>query len=60
MQKVRSHFLLKTPTAYRITSSGSISLVIYLLFTFHSRYSSLSLDMLYLALEDGTPLFIQG
>jgi len=53
-------FITKTPTAYRITSSGSISLVIYLLFTFHSRYSSLSLDMLYLALEDGTPLFIQG
>ena len=60
MQKVRCHFYTETPTAYRITSSGSISLVIYFLFTFHSRYSSLSLDILYLALEDGTPMFKQG
>ena len=60
MQKVRYCENYFTLTAYKITSSGSISQVIYFLFTFHSRYSTLSLLVIYLALEDGTPLFKQG
>ena len=43
-----------------IHNSKSISLVIYFLFTFHSRYSTLSFSMLYLALENGIPIFIQS
>jgi len=51
--------LLKALPACRIANSGSISPVIDLLSTFPSRYSSLSLNVLYLALEDGTPVFGQ-
>ncbi len=46
-------------SAYRTTSSGSISPVIDFLIIFPSRYSSLSLNVSYLALEDGSPLFGQ-
>jgi hypothetical protein len=47
----------RTLTACKACNSRSISPVIHLLFTFHSRYSSLSLDILYLALENGIPIF---
>lgn len=46
-------------SAYRIASSGSVSPVIDLLLIFPSRYSSLSLSISYLALEDGAPIFGQ-
>lgn len=46
-------------SAYKIASSGSVSPVIDLLLIFPSRYSSLSLIISYLALEDGTPIFGQ-
>ena len=46
-------------SAYRIASSGSISPVIDLLVIFPSQYSSLSLNVSYLALEDGAPMFGQ-
>ena len=50
---------IKTLSAYKIASSGSISPVIDLLLIFPSQYSSLSLNVSYLALEDGTPIFGQ-
>lgn len=46
-------------SAYRIASSGSISPVIDLLLIFPLQYSSLLLNVSYLALEDGTPIFGQ-
>lgn len=46
-------------SAYRIASSGSISPVIDLLIIFPLQYSSLSLNVSYLALEDGAPVFEQ-
>jgi len=46
-------------SAYRTTSSGSVSPVIDFLTNFPSRYSSLSLNVSYLALEDGPPIFEQ-
>lgn len=58
MQKVQ-HYGYATLFAYKIASSGSISIVIDFLFTFLSRYFSLWLNMSYLALEDGTPIFEQ-
>lgn len=58
MQKVR-HDSYSALSAYKIASSGSISHVNDILFTFPSRYFSLSLNMSYLALEDGTPIFEQ-
>lgn len=51
--------LLKTLSAYRIASSGSISPVIDLLFNVPLQYYSLSLNVSYLALEDGAPIFEQ-
>lgn len=61
IQKVSlySSFKKFIQAAYKITNSGSFSPVINLLFSFPSWYSSLSLNMLYLALEDGSPIFIQ-
>lgn len=58
MQKVRHH-IIYTLSACKIASSGSISPVIDLLNNFPSRYSSLSLNVSYLALEDGSPIFGQ-
>lgn len=58
MQKVR-HYNNIALSAYRIASSGSISPVIDLLLNFPSQYSSLSLNISYLALEDGAPVFEQ-
>jgi len=49
----------RTLPAYRIASSGSFSPVIDLLLIVPSRYSSLSLNVSYLALEDGSPFFGQ-
>ena len=40
-------------------NSGSISPVIYLLFIFPLQYFSLSLNMPYLASEDGSPSFFK-
>ncbi len=49
---------LKTLFASKIASSGSINSY-PLALAFPSRYSSLSLNVSYLALEDGTPIFRQ-
>jgi len=60
MQKVRCHFLFKTSTAYRITNSRLFHFVIQrTISTFPLQYFSLSLNLLYLALEDGSPIFQQ-
>jgi hypothetical protein len=60
MQKVRCHFIFKTSTAYRITNSRLFHFVIQRTFsTFPLQYFSLSLNLLYLALEDGSPIFQQ-
>ena len=58
MQKVRRHFQLKIPTAYRVTNS-IFTTSITLFFNFPLQYFSLSLNLLYLALEDGSPIFQQ-
>lgn len=50
---------LNALSACRIASSGSVSPVIDLLINFPLRYSSLSLNVSYLALEDGSPVFGQ-
>jgi hypothetical protein len=45
-------------TAYRVTNSQSVSLSILLTFqNFPSQYFPLSLNLQYLALEDGSPIF---
>jgi hypothetical protein len=60
MQKVRCHFIFKTSTAYRITNSRLFHFVIQrTISTFPLQYFSLSLNLLYLALEDGSPIFQQ-
>jgi hypothetical protein len=61
MQKVRCHFIFfKTSTAYRITNSSLFHFVIQrTISTFPLQYFSLSLNLLYLALEDGSPIFQQ-
>ena len=62
MQKVRrySYYIVGIPTAYRVTNSQSISPSILLTFQkFPSQYFSLSLNLQYLALEDGSPIFQQ-
>jgi len=47
-------------TAYRVTNSHSVSPSILLTFQiFPSQYFSLSLNLQYLALEDGSPIFQQ-
>src|SRR5260370_292183 len=53
-------FLFKTSTAYRITNSKLFHYVIQrAISTFPLQYFSLSLNLLYLALEDGSPIFQQ-
>lgn len=60
MQKVRCHLFFKTSTAYRITNSILFHFVIQrTISTFPLQYFSLSLNLLYLALEDGSPIFRQ-
>ena len=58
MQKVRCHII----TRYSNCLQGYQFRILFhqlstYFFTFHSRYSSLSLDILYLALENGIPIF---
>ena len=61
MQKVRSHFVFKLKFLLLIELPIQIfSPVLYLLFNVPSRYFSLSLNVSYLALEDGSPLFRQA
>ena len=51
---------IRISTAYRITNSQSISPSLLLTFQkFPSQYFSLSLNLQYLALEDGSPIFQQ-
>lgn len=52
-------FLLNTLPAYGAVSSGSVSAVIDSLVTVPSQYYTLSLITLYLALDDGSPVFKQ-
>jgi len=60
MQKVRRYSFIGISTAYRVTNSQSISPSFLLTFqNFPSQYFSLSLNLQYLALEDGSPIFQQ-
>jgi fumarate reductase subunit C len=53
-------FYFKTSTAYRITNSRLFHIVIQrTISTIPLQYFSLSLNLLYLALEDGSPIFRQ-
>jgi hypothetical protein len=58
MQKVRRHFILKFRLLIELLIQ-IISIVYNNFFTFPSQYYSLSLNLLYLALEDGSPKFQQ-
>ena len=60
MQKVRRHYLKTISTAYRVTNSNLFHRVNK--HTFQKiplQYFTLSLNLYYLALEDGTPIFRQ-
>ena len=60
MQKARCHPLKRTPTAFKHTVSGSVSLPFLGFFSpFPHGTSSLSVSSEYLALDDGPPRFKQ-